>query len=197
MKNRVNALRQWGTWRRWARSATKRCTLSLCCLWPPLCSGLTRLRRVAFRFDPKSLELQTGALSISAGLRLGVASIIPSQSEVLLGNLATHLWPAPSWGVAFAFVAVGLTQIVASLRGRARLRCVCAMCGFCLWAFLFVLAVVGTVPGLGVALFPLIALSEGWVYLRLSVPSPVLLLDQSFSLPDELFAPTSTTDTKS
>lgn len=196
MKNRANAPRRWGTRRRRAKIATKRCALISCRLWPLLCSGLTRLRRAAFRFDPQSLELQTGALAISAASRLGVASITPGQTEPLLGRLGA-LWPAPAWAVAVAFGLVGLTQIVASLFARARLRCVCAMCGFCLWAWVFALAVVGTVPGLGAALCPVIALSQGWVYLRLSVSSPVPLSDAFFSWPDEMLAATSPADTKS
>ena len=154
--------------RRCAKAVANRCAASLCCLWPSLCLGCTRLRRTAFRFDPESLELQTGTLALSVGLWLALAWLKPGQSAVL-GRLGAHLWPALGWGAAFALV--GLSQIIASVRARVRVRCLCAMSGFCLWAFLFILAVLDAAPGLGVALFPFIALSEAWVYLRLSLPS--------------------------
>lgn len=145
-----------------------RCAALLCGLWPPLCSGLEHLRRAAFRFDPESLEFQTGALALSVGLWLSLASARPGPNQALLGRLGAPLWPTPLWGIAFA--ALGLAQIAALGRARLRVRCGCAMIGFGLWMFLFVLAILDPVPGLGVALFPLLALSEAWVYLRLSVP---------------------------
>lgn len=154
--------------RQWARKVAGHCAQRLCCLWPPLCSGLARLRQVVFRFDPESLELQTGLLALSVGSWLSLASLKPGQSEVLLGRWGAHLWPASLWGAAFALV--GVAQIIALGRARVRVRCACAMSGFCLWSFLFVLAILDAVPGLGISLFPFIALSEAWVYLRLSLP---------------------------
>ena len=192
MKNQKNAV----GWRQgcsqWGRAAVRRYGARLCCLWPPLCVVLARLRQVAFRFAPESLELQTGALAISVGLWLALASAKPGQNAALLGRLGTHLWPVPLWGVAFAFV--GLAQILALRRERVRARCLCAMSGFCLWAFLFVLAVLDGVAGLGVALFPLIALSEAWVYLRLGVSPGSSRSDQPLTVPEHPSASTSPAD---
>lgn len=177
--------------RQWARQVASRCAGRLCCLWPPLCSGLARLRQVVFRFDPESLELQTGVLALSVGFWLALASLKAGQSEVLLGRWGAHLWPASLWGMAFALV--GAAQVIASGRARVRVRCVCAMSGFCLWAFLFVLAVLDAVPGLGISLFPSIALSEAWVYLRLSLPQRPSRLPRSVS-PEALSASTPQAD---
>lgn len=186
MKNQKNACIGCG------RRVLRCCGARLCCLWPPLCAVLARLRQAAFRFDSQSLELQTGALAISVGLWLALPPIRPGQSAALLGRLGAHLWPVPFWGAAFALV--GFAQILALRRERVRARCLCAMSGFCLWAFLFVLAVLERVPGLGVALFPLIALSEAWVYLRLGVSPERARPGQPLVAPEHLSASTARAD---
>lgn len=180
MKNQSNTSPIARVQRQWAKEVAGHCAQRLCCLWPPLCSGLARLRQVVFRFDPESLELQTGVLALSVGGWLAWASLRSGQSETLLGRLGAHLWPTPLW--AAAFTLVGAAQISALGRARVRVRCRCAMSGFCLWMFLFILAVLDAVPGLGVALFPFIALSEAWVYLRLSVPPR---RSRGWHIPDE------------
>jgi len=173
MKNQDNLSPSAWARRGWSRQVTAHCIKRLCGLWPPLCLGLARLRQIVFRFDPESLEFLTGVLALNVGswlaspsLRPG--SLRPGQSEALLGRWGAHVWLVSLWGVAF--VLVGVAQILALGRTRVRVRCLCAMSGFCLWASLFVLAVLDAVPGLGISLFPFIALSEAWVYLRLSLP---------------------------
>lgn len=143
----------------------KRFFLGVCAWWPRIPQVLACLRRAAFRFDPESLEFQTGLLALALGVWL---LVLPTQWQHRPSNFSLmllRLWSAPLW--ASLFLLIGGAQLAALSQSRLTLRCACAMTGFCLWSFVAVLLAMDGLPGPSVSLFPVIALSEAWVYLRL------------------------------
>lgn len=141
--------------------------VGICRMWPPLCEVLTRWRRGVFRFDPEGLELQTGVMALALGLYLLCSPDQWGQRSSNFGLMLLRLWPAPVW--ACLFIGVGGAQMVALNRAWMTVRCLCAMSGFCLWSFVAILLALDGLPGPSVSVFPVIALSEAWVYLRLRV----------------------------
>lgn len=193
--NRTSLSHLAGRPRQWAKSVIDHCVYRLCRLCPSLCSGVSQLRRVAFRFDPESLELQTGVMALALGLWLLGAPSHPEQRPSNFGLMLLRLWPAPVW--ASLFLVVGAFQMAALTRSGVRARCVCAMSGFLLWSFVAVLLALDGLPGPSVSVFPIVALSEAWVYLRLSVPARCLRSDQRRDAREKLPTPTSVADTHS
>ena len=164
-QNTADDLYLTGIKRREPKTWSRSCQAKLCRLWPPLCVALSRWRSGLFRFDPEVLELQTGIMALALGLYLLGSPDQWGHRPSNFSLMLLRLWPAPVW--AGLFIVVGGAQIAALGRTWMLARWACAMSGFCLWSFVAILLALDGLPGPSVSVFPVIALSEAWVYLRL------------------------------
>lgn len=149
------------------RTWPRRCGALLCRLWPRGCELLARWQRGAFGFDPESVEFQTGVMALALGLWL---LLLPNEWGNRSSNfrlMLLRVWPAVLW--ASLFLGVGVAQMMALGRSHLKGRCACAMSGFFLWSFVAILLTLDGLPGPSAFMFPVVALSQAWIYLRLRV----------------------------
>ena len=132
---------------------------------PQLCRWLEQGRKAIFRFDPEVLEAQVAALSLGAAIWLGLRALHITQN-MPAAHLLLNLLPAWVW--ATLFTTMGLSHIGALAISHLPWRAGSAMLGVLAWSFVAVLMVLDGMIGPGTALFPVIACSEAWVYLRLT-----------------------------
>lgn len=134
--------------------------------------GISRVvSSVLPRYDPEALEAQTSLAAMCAGLWFGwMNTPLPTVPPSLYAEAGVCRF----WGAAL--ILLGGAQAVALWSKRMRWRAASAMIGVGLWSGATVLLLGGAAAGRGSdgpsanlagALFPLIALSEAWVYLRL------------------------------
>ena len=132
---------------------------------PQLCRWLEAGRKAIFRFDPEALEAQIAALSLGAAIWLGLRALHITQNMPAAHLLLSLL---PAWVWATLFTTMGLSHIGALATNRLRWRAGSAMLGVLAWSFVAGLMVLDGMIGPGTALFPIVACSEAWVYLRLT-----------------------------
>ena len=151
---RLKLRRRWRNWWRW-----------VCQQSPGLCLSLESARKTVFRFDPEVLEVQIAALSLSAAVRLtfrALGATGPTFEDTLLTNLL------PFWAWAALFGGMGVGHLVALAMRRLEWRATGAMLGVLAWSFVSVLMLLDGLASPGTVLFPVVALSQAWVYLRLT-----------------------------
>ncbi|MDQ3812762.1 MAG: hypothetical protein M3347_02280 [Armatimonadota bacterium] len=140
-----------------------------CRCHPVLCQDLASIRRAIFQYDPEPLEVQTAVIAVGSALWVSWLGYRPGGTqgtESAVYRLLTSLFPDWSWAVTFVWL--GILQTVALVKNRMAWRTVSAMLSFVVWAFISVLLIVSLEPGPATVIFPVIALSEAWVYLRLT-----------------------------
>ena len=135
---------------------------------PDLCLRLECVRKAVFRYDPEVTEVQVSALALSAAARLGFRAL-GGAGHTFEDALLTNLLPFWAWALLFGGVASG--HLVALFKGRLGWRAVIAMLGFLTWSFVSVLMLLDGLTSPGTVLFPVVALCEAWVYLRLTTYS--------------------------
>ena len=135
---------------------------------PDLCLRLECVRKAVFRYDPEVTEVQVAALALCAAVRLSFRAL-GGAGHTFEDALLTNLLPFWSWALLFGSVAIG--HLVALFKGHLRWRAVVAMLGFLTWSFVSVLMLLDGLTSPGTVLFPVVALCEAWVYLRLMTPS--------------------------
>lgn len=162
----------WRSWRDWKRLASGRARRFWRNFWrrvcqrsPNLCRFLEAGRKAIFRFDPEALEAQIAALSLSAAIRLWFRALRVS-GELSEAHLLTSLLPYWAWALLFAGMA--LSHVVALATNHLRWRALSAMAGVLAWSFVSVLMMLDGMTSPGSVLFPVIACSEAWIYLRLT-----------------------------
>ncbi len=151
-------------WRR-ARRFWRDFWRRVCQRSPNLCRVLEAGRKAVFRFDPEALEAQIAALSLSAAIRLWFRALRVS-GDLSEAHLLTSLLPYWAWALLFA--AMGLSHVAALATSHLRWRALSAMAGVLAWSFVSVLMMLDGMTSPGTVLFPVIACSEAWVYLRLT-----------------------------
>lgn len=149
-----NLGRRWGLF--WSR---------VCRRAPALCRFLEGARKAIFRFDPEILEAQSAALCLSAAVRLGFRAL-RIEDDLSSSALLTSLLPFWAWSLLFALL--GLSHVAGLATGRLTWRATSAMAGVLVWSFVAVMITLDGIIGLGTAFFPIIAISEAWIYLRLT-----------------------------
>ena len=132
---------------------------------PSLCCFLEDGRKAVFRFDPEVLEAQSAALCGCAALRLGLRALW-GQSNLSSSAPLTSLLPFWVWSLLFALM--GLSHVVGLATGRLSWRATGAMLGVLVWSFVAVMMTLDGLTGPGTVLFPIVAISEAWIYLRLT-----------------------------
>lgn len=132
---------------------------------PALCRSLEKGRKAIFRFDPEILEVQSAALCLSAALRLGFRTLW-GESNLSSSGPLTNLLPLWVWSLPFALMALG--HVVGLATGRLSWRATSAMLGVLVWSFVAVMMMLDGLSGPGTVLFPIVAISEAWIYLRLT-----------------------------
>jgi hypothetical protein len=157
------------------RKPTDRFWVLLCRGCPPLCAALAAWRQSLFRYDPEVLEVQTAVMAVGAGLWIALPGYHPDRGgwgvyELLIRTL-------PDWAWSLTFVCLGVMQTLALCKRWTAWRAVSAMLSFVVWSSLSVLLVVDLSPGPATVIFPVIALSEAWVYLRLASRCDVVAND--------------------
>ena len=138
---------------------------------PDLCLRLECVRKAVFRYDPEVTEItevQVVALALCAAARLGFRAL-GGAGHTFEDALLTNLLPFWAWALLFGSVASG--HLVALIRGRLGWRAIIAMLGFLTWSFVSVLMLLDGLTSPGTVLFPVVALCEAWVYLRLTTCS--------------------------
>ena len=150
----LKARRRWRNWWRW-----------VCERSPGLCLSLESARKTVFRFDPEVLEVQIAALSLSAAVRL-MFRALGASGHTFEDTLLTNLLPFWAWAALFGGMGVG--HLVALAMRRLEWRATGAMLGVLAWSFVSVLMLLDGLASPGTVLFPVVALSEAWVYLRLT-----------------------------
>ena len=151
---RLKLRRRWRNWWRW-----------VCERSPSLCLSLESARKTMFRFDPEVLEVQIAALSLSAAVRLGFRAL-GASGRAFEDALLTNLLPFWAWAALFGSMGVG--HLVALAMRRLEWRATGAMLGVLAWSFVSTLMLLDGLTSPGTVLFPVIALSQAWVYLRLT-----------------------------
>ena len=144
-------------WRNWWRRVCERS--------PGLCLQLESVRKKMFRFDPEVLEVQIAALALSAAVRL-IFRALATSGQKFEDTLLTNLLPFWAWAILFGVMGVG--HILALGARRLSLRASIAMMGVLIWSFVSVLMLLDGLTSPGTVLFPIVAFSEAWVYLRLT-----------------------------
>ena len=132
---------------------------------PALCRSLENGRKAVFRFDPEILEAQSAALCLSASVRLSYRALWGENTPSNSGPL-TNLLPLWVWSLLFALMA--LSHIAGLATGRLSWRATSAMAGVLVWSFVAVMMTLDGLTGPGTVLFPIVAISEAWTYLRLT-----------------------------
>ena len=151
---RLKLRRRWRNWWRW-----------VCARSPALCLRLESARKAMLRFDPEVLEVQIAALALSAATRLTFRAL-GATGATFEDTLLTNLLPFWAWAILFG--AMGVGHIVALGVRRLAWRAFSAMMGVLIWSFVSVLMLLDGLINPGTVLFPVVALSEAWVYLRLT-----------------------------
>ena len=137
----------------------------ICRRSPHLCAWLESGRKVVFCFDPEVLEAQIAALSLVVAIRW-MFRVLRDTDLSSLTLLLTSLLPLWAWALLFGFM--GLGHIIGLAVNRLQWRASSAMLGVLIWSFVSVLMMLDGLNSPGTVLFPIIALSEAWVYLRLT-----------------------------
>ena len=151
---RLNRQRRWQTlWR------------GVCQRAPNLCRLLELGRKIIFRFDPEVLEAQIAALALSVAIRWVFRALHIGDASSVTQLLICLL---PLWAWAILFGMMGTAHIIGLMTNCLRWRASSAMLGVFTWSFVSVLMMLDGLTGPGTVLFSIIALSEAWVYLRLT-----------------------------
>ena len=139
-----------------------------CRSYPDFCLMVDNVRRSIFQYDPETLEAQKGIMAVATGLWVIWAGYWPHEafSSPVYQLLMRFL---PDWLWCGIFVSVGLAQITAMNWSKVCWRAASAMLSFILWSFIAALLALDTTPGPGIVVFPILALSDAWVYLRLTL----------------------------
>lgn len=139
--------------------------LRVCRRAPTLCRFLESARKAIFRFDPEILEVQSAALCGCAAVRLGFRAL-RVEDDLSSAALLTSLLPFWAWSLLFALM--GLSHVGGLVTGQVTWRATSAMVGVLVWSFVATMMTLDGLSGLGTALFPVMAISQAWVYLRLT-----------------------------
>ena len=136
---------------------------------PDLCLSLERARKAMFRYDPEVTEVQVAALALCVATRLGFRAL--GGVGYSFDRRATYE-PAAVLGVGAALWYRG-NRASCGAESRDVWDGVppVAMLGFLMWSFVSVLMLLDGLTSLGTVLFPVVALCEAWVYLRLTTCS--------------------------
>lgn len=138
---------------------------SVCERSPNLCRRLEAIRKTIFRYDPEALEAQIAALCLGAAVWM-VAKNLRVSGTASVAHLLMSLLPWWFWVTLFA--GMGLSHISALALNHLQWRAMSAIAGVLAWSFVAVLMMLDGIIGPGTTLFPVIAASEAWVYLRLT-----------------------------
>jgi hypothetical protein len=138
----------------------------LCRKRPTLCRSLGEVRCALFQYDPEPIEIQTALIAAACGLWISYFGYYPEPIKSEIYRLLTALLPDWSW--AITFVLLGISQSLALWKGQLAWRAASAMLSFGVWSFMAALLIVNVAPGPATVIIPIVALSEGWVYLRLT-----------------------------
>lgn len=138
---------------------------SVCERSPNLCRWLEAVRKATFRYDPEALEAQIAALSLGAAVWM-VAKTLRVSGTASVAHLLMSLLPWWFWVTLFA--GMGASHVAALAANHLQWRAMSAIAGVLAWSFVAVLMMLDGIVGPGTALFPVIAVSEAWVYLRLT-----------------------------
>ena len=143
------------------------------CLWRCLCSkrsawcrALNEVRCALFQYDPEPIEIQTALIAVGCGLWVSWFGYHPVLGKAEVYRLLTDLLPQWTW--ALTFVLLGICQSLSLWQGQIACRALSAMLSSLLWSFVAVLLWMDRAPGPAIVIIPVVALSEGWVYLRLT-----------------------------
>jgi hypothetical protein len=140
---------------------------AICQAHPALCTAARDLCQLLFQYDPEALEIQKACMSTGTGIWIMWAGYEKQLDGSALYVLLKHLLPDWIWGLIF--VAIGVFQMVALKRNAIQCRASGAMMSFVLWSFITALLTVTVTPSPITPIFALLALSDAWLYLRITL----------------------------
>jgi hypothetical protein len=127
---------------------------------------LDKVRCALFQYDPEPIEVQTALITLACGWWMSYFGYHPTPAKSEVYRLPTELLPDWSWAVTL--IVLGLSQSLALCKGQMVWRAASAMLSSAVWSFMAALLIVEAAPDPAMVIIPLVALSEGWVYLRLT-----------------------------
>ena len=122
-----------------------------------------RFRDIIWTYDTEPTEFWLGLVTLALGFWL----LLPCDTFALGPGYRAMLAlaPEPFWGLLW--VAVGALHLVKLLTNGIHFRRQTAFLMVVLWLFQAVLIALGSMAGIGVAIYSTLALQAAWVYLRL------------------------------
>ena len=137
-------------------------------------------RQHVFSYDPEPIEYQTIAMSLLSGIWVAW----PIHRKVIEDSAAymslTHHLPPAYWGAFWILVAS--LKIYGIIHRASVIRKIGSFLGAILWIIASYVILSSAVPGPAIIVFPIIAVSQAWVFIRLGVG---VVLEPSNSLSKE------------
>lgn len=124
---------------------------------------MRRIHELLVNHDTEPLELWVAVLTLLWGVCLLNPWFATFSTSLTWRGLAVL---APEWVWGLIFLALGVTKVwivMAAANGPTRYV---AMAGFALWFFLTVQFLIYNPAGTGWPTFLMVALANGWIYLR-------------------------------